>query len=70
MSTTAFQPPLIHQNVLSLIGNTPLVRLDKIAREEGLKCNLLAKVEAFNAGGSVKVLLILYLLSLACWRSS
>ncbi|ORY72421.1 cysteine synthase [Leucosporidium creatinivorum] len=41
-------------SVLSLIGSTPLVRLDKLAKEEGLKCNLYAKVEAFNAGGSVK----------------
>ncbi|GAA6060711.1 hypothetical protein JCM10212_003332 [Sporobolomyces blumeae] len=47
-------PYAIHDNPLSLIGHTPLVRLDKIAREEGLKCNLLAKVEGFSAGGSVK----------------
>lgn len=47
--------PVIHDSVLSLIGHTPLVRLDRIAREEGLECNLLAKVEGFSAGGSVKV---------------
>lgn len=46
---------MIHENVLSCIGATPLVRLDKIAREEGFKCNLYAKCEFFNAGGSVKV---------------
>ncbi|GJN87635.1 hypothetical protein Rhopal_000590-T1 [Rhodotorula paludigena] len=46
--------PVIHDSVLSLIGHTPLVRLDRIAREEGLECNLLAKVEGFSAGGSVK----------------
>lgn len=46
---------LIHDNVLSCIGATPLVRLDKIAKEEGFKCNLLGKLEYFNAGGSVKV---------------
>lgn len=45
----------IHDSALSLIGHTPLVRLDRIAREEGLRCNLLAKVEGFSAGGSVKV---------------
>lgn len=45
----------IHQNVLSLIGQTPLVRLDKTAQQEGLKCNLFAKCEYFSAGGSVKV---------------
>ncbi|CDR49696.1 RHTO0S30e00452g1_1 [Rhodotorula toruloides] len=44
----------IHDSALSLIGHTPLVRLDRIAREEGLRCNLLAKVEGFSAGGSVK----------------
>ena len=31
-----------------------MVRLDKIARMEGLQCELLAKCELFNAGGSVK----------------
>jgi cystathionine beta-synthase len=41
-------------DVLRMIGNTPLIRLDKIARSEGLKCNLLGKCEFFNAGGSVK----------------
>lgn len=45
----------IHPNILSMIGHTPLVRMDKIRNEEGLKCNLLAKCEFFNAGGSVKV---------------
>ncbi|GEM06617.1 cystathionine beta-synthase [Rhodotorula toruloides] len=44
----------IHDSALSLIGHTPLVRLDRIAKEEGLECNLLAKVEGFSAGGSVK----------------
>jgi len=42
-------------NVLALVGHTPLVRLDKIANENNLKCNLLAKLEGFSAGGSVKV---------------
>ncbi|GAA5861353.1 hypothetical protein JCM8547_006102 [Rhodosporidiobolus lusitaniae] len=54
MSSYTPVPPLIHDSVLSLVGHTPLVRLDKIAREEGLQCNLLAKVEGFSAGGSVK----------------
>lgn len=46
---------MIHDTVLTLIGKTPLVRLDKIAKEEGLKCNLLAKLEFMSVGGSVKV---------------
>jgi cystathionine beta-synthase len=41
-------------NSLHCIGQTPLVRLDKIAKKEGLQCELLAKCEFFNAGGSVK----------------
>ena len=27
-------------NVLEMIGNTPMVRLDKIAKEAGLECDL------------------------------
>jgi cystathionine beta-synthase len=36
------------------VGNTPLVRLGKLAAAEGLRCDLLAKVELTNPGGSVK----------------
>ncbi|KAK4058544.1 cystathionine beta-synthase [Microbotryomycetes sp. JL221] len=41
-------------NVLDLIGNTPLVRLDKLGREHGIQCNVYAKLECLSAGGSVK----------------
>jgi len=41
-------------NILDHIGNTPLVRLDKIKKDKGLKCDLFAKCEFFNSGGSVK----------------
>lgn len=44
--------PNIMNTVLENIGNTPLVRLNRVA--SGLKCELLAKCEFFNAGGSVK----------------
>ena len=40
------------QTVLSVVGNTPLVKLQKVS--SSLKCNLYAKCEYFNAGGSVK----------------
>jgi cystathionine beta-synthase len=40
--------------ILENIGNTPMVRINKIAKSAGLKCELLAKCEFFNAGGSVK----------------
>eukprot|EP00123_Amoebidium_parasiticum_P022687 comp9259_c0_seq1/m.4382 comp9259_c0_seq1/g.4382 ORF comp9259_c0_seq1/g.4382 comp9259_c0_seq1/m.4382 type:complete len:508 (-) comp9259_c0_seq1:331-1854(-) len=46
--------PKILPNILYHVGNTPLVRVNKIAKEEGLQCELLAKCEFFNAGGSVK----------------
>lgn len=39
-------------NVLELIGNTPMVRLNKIAGPDAAE--ILAKLEAFNPGGSVK----------------
>lgn len=39
-------------NILELVGNTPLVKLNKLAR--GLKPLLLAKIESLNPGGSVK----------------
>lgn len=41
-------------SVLDCIGNTPMIRLNKIRRKEGIKCELFAKCEFFNAGGSVK----------------
>jgi len=44
----------ILDNALEAVGNTPLIRLDKLARLHGLECNLLGKVEFFSAGGSVK----------------
>jgi cystathionine beta-synthase len=39
---------------LDCIGHTPMVRVNKVGKEYGLKCELLAKCEYFNAGGSVK----------------
>jgi len=40
------------QNILGTLGNTPLVRLNKVTR--GFKGHYFAKVESFNPGGSVK----------------
>src|SRR6476469_9757693 len=42
----------VADSLLDLVGNTPLVRLGRVAR--ALECDLLAKVELFNPGGSVK----------------
>uniref|UniRef100_A0A3Q1CN39 Cystathionine beta-synthase n=1 Tax=Amphiprion ocellaris TaxID=80972 RepID=A0A3Q1CN39_AMPOC len=47
-------PPSILPNILGNIGHTPLVRLNRIPKEFGLKCDMLAKCEFFSAGGSVK----------------
>ena len=41
-----------YNNVLELVGGTPLVRLNHISR--GLKPLILAKMESYNPGGSVK----------------
>lgn len=49
-----FTPRRILDNALDAVGNTPLIRLDKIAADHGLKCNLLGKLEFVSAGGSVK----------------
>jgi cystathionine beta-synthase len=49
-----FTPRRILDNALDAVGNTPVIRLDKIAAEQGLKCNLLGKLEFVSAGGSVK----------------
>ena len=44
----------IHQNLLSLIGNTPLMEVQNIDREENLKARVIVKIESRNPGGSVK----------------
>lgn len=46
--------PKIVDNVLECIGRTPLVRLQRLPKKYGLKCEVLVKCEYFNAGGSVK----------------
>jgi cystathionine beta-synthase len=56
-STTKTYVPFsqrICNSALDAIGDTPLIRLNKIPMEEGLKCDILVKCEFFNAGGSVK----------------
>ncbi|MCO4319634.1 cysteine synthase A [Phyllobacterium sp. 21LDTY02-6] len=44
----------IYNSIVDTIGDTPLVRLDKFAREHGVEANLLAKLEFFNPIASVK----------------
>ena len=44
----------VAENVLQLVGNTPLVALSKYSTWRGLETPIVAKVEYFNPGGSVK----------------
>lgn len=50
-------------NILDAIGNTPLVKLNKITKE--LPCTVLAKVEYFNPGNSIKDRMALKMLEVA-----
>ncbi len=50
----------IYDNVLELVGNTPLVRLNKISKD--LPITLLGKLESRNPGGSVKDRPALYMI--------
>jgi cystathionine beta-synthase len=51
---------LVFDSVLDLIGNTPLIRLQKITK--GFKGNYLAKVESFNPGQSSKDRIALHII--------
>jgi cysteine synthase A len=60
MSDKSFTPPAkpgrgrIYESITQTIGDTPIVRLDRLAQQKGVKANLLAKLEFFNPIGSVK----------------
>lgn len=54
---------VIADSVLDLIGNTPLVRLGRLAPSSGAE--VLAKLEAFNPGGSVKDRVAAHMIALA-----
>jgi len=53
----------VHQNVLSLIGETPLIKLNNITAE--MNGEFYAKVEAFNPGHSSKDRIALYIIEQA-----
>lgn len=52
--TRPAQPPTVMDNILQQIGNTPLVRLNKVPQSLGIEATVYAKCELFSAGGSVK----------------
>jgi len=43
-----------YDNVLGLIGDTPLVKINNITKQHGIKAQVLAKMESLNPGYSVK----------------
>ncbi len=43
-----------YNNILSLIGNTPLVKINTLADQQGIKAQMFAKLENLNPGFSVK----------------
>ncbi len=45
---------MIYKSVTELVGRTPLMELTRIEESEGLEAKILAKLELFNPGGSVK----------------
>ncbi len=45
---------MIYNNVTELIGKTPLVQINKLSKEEGVRANIFLKLEYFNPAGSIK----------------
>src|SRR5215468_4602068 len=43
-----------YNDVLSLIGNTPLVRINNLTKQHGIRAQVFAKMESLNPGYSVK----------------
>ena len=50
----AILAPKIYDDITQTIGNTPLVRLSRLADKYSVKANILAKIEYFNPAGSIK----------------
>lgn len=55
----------VYTRVDQMIGKTPLLELTNLERDQGLKARLLAKLEYFNPGGSVKDRVALAMLNAA-----
>lgn len=45
---------MVYNNILELVGKTPIVRLNKFKESNGLDFNLFGKLESFNPAGSAK----------------
>ena len=46
--------PPVAESVLEMIGNTPMIKLNKIPVEEGVKADIWCKLEYYNPSGSLK----------------
>jgi len=44
----------IYDNILQTVGNTPIVRLEKLCAHHGAQAEILAKIESFNPCNSIK----------------
>ncbi len=55
----------IFGDISSLVGATPLMRLEKFEKQQGIEAKLLAKLEYFNPGGSVKDRVALHIIEQA-----
>ena len=53
----------IKNNILETIGNTPMIRLNKITKD--LPCLVAAKVDYFNPGNSIKDRMALKMIEVA-----
>ena len=55
----------IYQSMEELIGKTPILSLNRLAKALGVRCNLLAKLESANPAGSAKDRVAKYMLDKA-----
>ena len=55
----------IHGDISSLVGSTPLMRLERFEKQQGIDSAIIAKLEYFNPGGSVKDRVALHIIEQA-----
>ncbi|CAH1637762.1 unnamed protein product [Spodoptera littoralis] len=53
----------VYNSILELVGNTPLVKLNRLPIEHGVKCEVYVKCEFMNPGGSTKDRIVLAMMN-------